>query len=315
MQSMRRFFFAIEGPTSLVAIALYTSWALLVWFHAHLPWWVLAPVGGYVVAWHFSLQHECIHSLRTAPAWLRWAVAMPPLGLWLPFPLYYHSHRQHHQNTPLTEPGVDTESVYMRNREWADTQRWFKSILRANMTLAGRVTIGPVLRLVRLVQREFGMIVRGDTAHVKHWLVHALLVSLVLGFVVGIAKMPLWQYLVLFFWPAFMYGWVRPFVENCYGPPARTGRNGTDGPLAHARPGERVAVIESNQFWGLLFLYNNIHAVHHLYPRMPWYEIPAFFRANRDRVLGHNGGYYFRGYAVVARRRLFRPVFTPAHPR
>ena len=47
----------------------------------------MAPAGGYVVAWHFSLQHEAIHSFRSAPQWLRWAVVMPPIGLWLPFPL------------------------------------------------------------------------------------------------------------------------------------------------------------------------------------------------------------------------------------
>jgi hypothetical protein len=35
---------------------------------------------------------------------------MPPLGLWLPFPLYHAAHSKHHQNTHLTLPGVDTES-------------------------------------------------------------------------------------------------------------------------------------------------------------------------------------------------------------
>ena len=53
----------------LVALALYGSWAALIWFHAALPWWILYPALGYVVAWHFSLQHEAIHSfLSSNPA-------------------------------------------------------------------------------------------------------------------------------------------------------------------------------------------------------------------------------------------------------
>ena len=75
---MKRLFFRYDGPTWLVALVLYGSWAALVWFHAVLPWWVLMPVGAYVVAWHFSLQHEAIHAFLSAPRWLRWAVVMPP---------------------------------------------------------------------------------------------------------------------------------------------------------------------------------------------------------------------------------------------
>src|SRR5216110_4072725 len=79
-------FFRYDGPTWIVALVLYSAWAALIWFHETLTWWIVAPVGTYLVAWHFSLQHEAIHSFRSAPKWLRWAVVMPPLGLWLPFP-------------------------------------------------------------------------------------------------------------------------------------------------------------------------------------------------------------------------------------
>ena len=65
-------------------------------------------------AWHFSLQHEAIHSFRGVPAWLRFAVVFPPIGLWFPFPLYRKSHTTHHRDINLTVPGVDTESYYVR---------------------------------------------------------------------------------------------------------------------------------------------------------------------------------------------------------
>lgn len=296
---MRALFDRYEGPTWLVVLALYGGWAALIGFHASLPWWVLTPVGAYLVAWHFSLQHEAIHSFRSAPDWLRWAVVMPPLGLWLPFPLYYAAHRKHHQNTHLTEPGVDTESVYLTQAAWAGLSPPRRALLMANQTLAGRVLIGPFLRLEKLLLREAGRVLQGDFAHVGHWVVHAVLVALLFWYISGVAGMTWWHYVVFIAWPAFGLGWVRSFIEHRYG----------------ERPGQRTAITESNAFWSLLFLNNNLHAVHHLYPKMKWYEIPRFWRENRERVLAHNGNYHFQGYGEIARRWLLKPAFTPAHPR
>jgi hypothetical protein len=52
------------------------------------PRWITAPLAGYVVQWHFSLQHEAIHSMRGIPKWLRRALVWPPIGIWFPFELY-----------------------------------------------------------------------------------------------------------------------------------------------------------------------------------------------------------------------------------
>jgi fatty acid desaturase len=288
-------FYKYDGPTWLVALVLYSAWAAVIWFHETLTWWVVAPVGTYLVAWHFSLQHEAIHSFRSAPRWLRWAVVMPPIGLWLPFPLYYAAHSKHHQNTHLTRPGVDTESFYVRQADWPKLSRFRRALLLANLTLAGRVLVGPILRLEKLVVRE---LTRGDLAHLPHWIVHVILVAGIFGYVEA-AGMKWWQYVLFIAWPAFGLGWVRSFAEHRYG----------------RRPGERTAITESNFFWSLLFLNNNLHAVHHVFPRMPWWEIPGYWRAHRQQVLAHNGHLYFRGYGEIARRWLLKPIFTPPHPR
>ena len=296
---MKAWFFRHDGPTWLVALVLYGSWAAVIWFHASLPWWVIVPVGAYVVAWHFSLQHEAIHSFLSAPKWLRWAVVMPPVGLWLPFPLYYEAHRKHHQNTHLTEPGVDTESVYWKKADWEKLSTARRAVLMANQTLAGRVLAGPVLRLEKLVIRETARVRAGDFSHLPHWVAHAVMVAALFWYISGVAGMPWWHYVVLIAWPAFGLGWVRSFIEHRYGD----------------RPGQRTAIAESNAFWSLLFLNNNLHAVHHVFPKMAWFEIPGYWRANREKVLAHNGNYYFRGYGAIARRWLVKPVFVPAHPR
>src|ERR1700741_5376759 len=147
MHALRRRFLAVDGPTWLVALVLYTAWVLLVWYNAVLPWWVIMPVGAYLVAWHFSLQHEAIHSFRGVPAWLRFAVVFAPLGLWFPFPLYRRSHTLHHRDSELTVPGVHTESYYARRADWERMTRFRRALLIFNQTLLGRLTIGPLLRL------------------------------------------------------------------------------------------------------------------------------------------------------------------------
>jgi hypothetical protein len=63
-----------DRPTLLVTAAIYASWLFLLASHRYIPWWIAAPLAGYVVQWHFSLQHEAIHSLRGIPGWLRRAL-------------------------------------------------------------------------------------------------------------------------------------------------------------------------------------------------------------------------------------------------
>ncbi len=56
-----------DAPNWLVAAAIYGAWVALVMLHAYIPWPILMILAAYVLAWHFSLQHEAIHAWRTAP--------------------------------------------------------------------------------------------------------------------------------------------------------------------------------------------------------------------------------------------------------
>ena len=67
MQTIARTFWKVEGPTWILAVAIYGAWFLLMWFQAWIPWWAMIFLGGYVIAWQFSLQHETV---RGVPAWL-----------------------------------------------------------------------------------------------------------------------------------------------------------------------------------------------------------------------------------------------------
>ncbi|WP_077002619.1 fatty acid desaturase [Variovorax sp. KK3] len=287
-----------ELPTLVLATALYAAWASLLWWHRSLPGWLLFLLGGSLVQIHSSLQHESIHAMRHLTRGLRAGLVWAPLNLWLPYALYHRSHSAHHVNFHLTHPEKDTESVYHAAEDWQDYGTLRRWIYGANQTLAFRLLVGPWLCLIDLARSEAARLQARDFSHVRMWLLHALGVAPVLFFVTQVCGMGLGTYVLCFVYPAMMLGALRSFTEHRW----------SDTPHG------RVAIVESNLLFGLLYLYNNLHHVHHRAPTMPWYEIPFHFRRHRAAVLDANGHFYYRGYAEIARRYLFRPVFEPVHP-
>jgi len=288
-----------ELPTIALAAVLYAAWAALVWWHSSIPGPLLFLAGGYVAQLHFSLQHESIHAMRHLPIWLRTAVVWPPINLWLPYPFYNKGHSTHHVNAHLTHPQKDTETAYHSPTQWRAMSATWRAIYRANQILPVRLICGPFLRLVRLARNEYRCLMAGDFSRLKIWAIHALSATPVLYFALALAGMRWWEYLLYFVYPGMMLGQLRTFTEHRCG----------------ERPVERTAIVESNSIGGLLYLYNNLHYVHHLFPTLPWYHIPRYFRAHRAAVLHGNGGFYYRGYAEIARRFWRTSVFDPVHPR
>lgn len=156
-----------DGPTFLVAGGVYGSWLLLLLLHRQVPWYVMAPVAGYVIQWHFSLQHEAIHGMRGVPKWLRRALVWPPIGIWFPFELYRRLHSQHHRNGYLTYPGEDTESYYHDAEDWEDFGDLSRWLLTINQTFLGRICIGPILCTPRLFIKEMARLVAGETSTLR----------------------------------------------------------------------------------------------------------------------------------------------------
>ncbi|MCB2111735.1 MAG: fatty acid desaturase, partial [Rhodobacteraceae bacterium] len=64
----------------------------------------------------------------------------------------------------------------------------------------------------------------------------------------------------------------------------------------------------------LIFLNNNFHVVHHSHPNLPWYALPAKFRAAREQYLARNEGYYYRSYAEIFRYYFWRAKDPVPHP-
>ena len=236
--------------------------------------------------------------MRGIPKWLRRALVWPPIGIWFPFELYRRSHSQHHRDSYLTHPEEDTESYYHEEEDWEDYGDLSKWLLIVNQTFLGRLFIGPFLRTPHFFIKEVGKIIAGDPANLGIWVRHFIAVALILLLVAEVFEMSAVHYLAEFIYPGLVLGMMRSFTEHRWG----------------ERPSERTAVVESNWVFGLLFLWNNLHVVHHVFPALPWWKVPRVWRQHRERIQAHNGGFVFRGYGEIAQRWLVTPNFIPVHP-
>lgn len=289
---------AVEWPTVALAVVIYGGWGLLTWFHASLPFWALALGGGWFCAWHASMQHEIIHGHPTRDRRLNRLIGLWPLLLWLPYESYRITHLVHHRDERLTDPLDDPESYYWTPEQWGRLSVLHRAIIRINATFLGRVTVGPAWIIGRYLATEAAAVIRGDALARRIWAGHAVAVAVVLAWVVLVCGLSPLVYVAAFVYPGTALMLVRSFAEH----------------RAESAVEERTAIVENAPILGLLFLYNNLHAVHHERPMMPWYEIPAWYRANRDRLVRENGGLVYDGYLDVARRYLLTAHDTAVHP-
>ena len=113
-----------------------------------------------------------------------------------------------------------------------------------------------------------------------------------------VCGMPLWVYFLTMVIPAHSIQLIRSFAEH----------------RAQSEPRERIAIVERSWLLGPLFLFNNLHSLHHEAPRIPWYRYNARYRLVRDRLIAENGGLVYSSYFDVARRFLFRSHDALQHP-
>jgi fatty acid desaturase len=277
---------------------LYASWVALTWWHAALPAWLWVGLAAVVGAWWGSVQHECIHGHPTRWQRLNAALATPPFGLWLPYRRYRHSHLAHHRDERLTDPLEDPESRYWTAAQWQALTPLGRLLVAAQATLLGRLVIGPFWSIPRYWRSEWGFIRAGNRKVARIWAWHALWVALVLAWAIGVCGVPWWQYLTGFVLLATSLTLIRSFAEH----------------RAAEAVEHRTAIVERGGVLGLLFLFNNLHVVHHAMPREPWYRLPRLFAARREEWVRLNGGLVYGGYGELFRRFLFRPHDQVLHP-
>lgn len=280
-----------------LAVAIHGLWLLLTWHTNAMPWWIAAPAGAVILAWHSSLQHEPIHGHPTRTPWINNALASAPLSLWLPFPIYRTSHLAHHRDDRLTDPLDDPESWYWTVSSWQALSPIGRRLVRAQTTLAGRMLIGPFWSIGRFLFAE-AKAIRNTAESRRIWARHILVSVPVLFWLGPVCGVDIGFYIGAMVLPSTSLLLIRSFAEH----------------RAADLPAHRTAVVERSWLLGPLFLFNNLHAAHHAAPGIPWYRLPAWYRAHRTELAAANGGLIYRGYADVTRRFLLRPHDTPVSP-
>jgi fatty acid desaturase len=289
---------SIEWPTLLLIVAVYAGWLLATAAYGNWSGWLVIPVLATLVTLHGSLQHEIVHNHPTRWNGINKLFGIIPLSLWLPYMRYRQTHRQHHIDERLTDPLDDPESYYWTPEDWKRVDPVTRLFLDLQQTLAGRIVIGSFWTIGKFLRAEVRAI-RADVQGVRAtWLEHLLWCVPVLLWLTLVCHMPLWLYFLGAVLPANGIQLIRSFAEHRAGPKAR----------------ERVAIVEGSWLLGPLFLFNNLHSLHHESPGVPWYQYNSRYRRIRDRLIAENGGLVYSSYVDVARRYLFRAHDSPQHP-
>jgi fatty acid desaturase len=289
---------AVEVPTLALILVMYGGWLAITAAYGRWPLWIVAPGVVLLLTLHSSLQHEIIHGHPTRWSRLNRLLGMLPLSLWLPFERYRELHLTHHTDERLTDPLDDPESYYWTPEDFSRMQPAHRVFLQVQQTLAGRLVIGSFWRIVVFLRGELRTVIRNDKDVRGIWFEHLLWCVPVSLWLILVCHMPLWVYIAAMILPANGIALFRSFAEHRARPDARM----------------RTAIVERAWFLGPLFLFNNLHALHHESPAIPWYEYNARYRVDRARLIAQNGGLVYSTYFDVARRFMFRSYDVLEHP-
>ena len=290
----------VEWPTLLLILGCYVVWALgLYWLPGI---WMPLAIAALVVsiALQSSLQHEVLHG-HPFPG-RKWGAVLvyASLNLAIPYGRFRDTHLSHHLDSTLTGPYDDPESNYLDPAVWGRLAGPVKWLLRLNNTLLGRMLLGPAIGQVTFMAGDWRQVRAGNRRVLRSWAGHAAMMGAIL-WLVSLSAVPLWAYLASAYAGLSLLK-IRTFLEH----------------QAHEKVRGRTVIIEDRGPLAFLFLNNNLHVVHHMHPRTPWYRLPQLYFSNREKYLTRNEGYRYDSYAQIFRRHLLRakdPVPHPLWPR
>ena len=220
----------------------------------------------------------------------------PSLNLFIPYIRFRDTRLAHHKNSRLTDPYDDPESNYLAPTGWAALCRFRQAVMQVNNTLAGRMVVGPLVGQIYFMLGDWRMIRAGQRDVAWVWVWHLCIAAVILA-VVWATGFPIWAY-VLAAYIGLSLLKIRTYAEH----------------QAHEKIGPRSVVIEDRGPLALLFLNNNFHLVHHMHPKVAWYELPALYATRKDRFLRRNNGYAFASYRQVFSKYFLHRKDPVVHP-
>lgn len=286
----------VEWPTAALIAFVHGSWATVLMTAGTLgplpTILLLAPL----VTLHSSLQHEVLHGHPFPSRRLSELSVALPIGLAIPYARFRDMHLAHHHDPALTDPYDDPEANYLDPVLWARLGPARRALLRANNTLMGRMLLGPAISLWTFWRGDLRALRSRAPRLARDWAGHVVGAALVL-WLVWLSALPLWAYVAAVYAGQSILK-IRTFAEH----------------RAHEAPRARSVIVEDRGPLALLFLSNNLHALHHARPGLAWYRLRRAYEDDRARVLARNGGYVFRSYGALIRAHLWRAKDPVAHP-
>ncbi|MGI9401234.1 MAG: fatty acid desaturase [Rhizobiaceae bacterium] len=293
----------IEWPTIILTLICYSAWFWLALEGTglHPTIWIFAA--SVLTTLYWSLMHEAVHNHPTDIDWINHLTVIIPIGWVFPYGRFRDGHLRHHATGELTDPFDDPESFYLSPDCWGNLAAPFKLLLRFNNSLFGRMLIGPAIAIWRMIASDLGYLAdrsipsRDRYRIIRDWLLHFATVAALVGFLAVYSNVPLWQFVVAAYFGISILQ-IRTFPEH----------------QASDHTGERTVIIEDKGPLAFLFLYNNLHIVHHTRPGLAWYRLPGFYRRHRARFIRRNNGYVFSSYWQVLRHYFLNPKEPVPHP-
>ncbi len=244
---------AVEIPTLVLILAVYSSWFALTYQYGSWPLWVVAPLTALLLTLHSSLQHEIVHGHPTRSRSINRLFGLVPLSLWLPFERYRHTHRSitSTAGSPIrsTTPSPTTGCPSTGSAPARSGACCFR--------LSRRLPGASCSDRSRTSRTSFAW------TSVRSCATRAACASSGSSTCCGASRsccgcscvcgMPIWVYALTMVVPALSVLLIRSFAEH------------------RARPGvlERTAIVEGSWILGPLFLFNNLHACITRIPRCP----------------------------------------------
>ena len=289
----------IEWLTIAVIAATTVTWMAALWLAGQHGWWPMLGLAALCVTLHSSCQHEVLHGHPTRNRYINEALVCPAIGLFFPYRRFKALHLKHHNDPNLTDPYEDPETNYMAAADWDRLPDAVQRLRRVNNTLLGRLTIGPFIGIAGFLLSEFKLLLAGERPVILAWALHAAGVAIALWWMLIVCNVSFVAYVFAAAIPGYSLLILRTYLEH----------------RAEERVPHRTCIVEDESgLFGLLFLNNNLHALHHERPALPWYDLPARYAAEKQRILAENGGYSFASYWQLAGRYLFRVKADVPHP-
>ena len=286
----------IEWPTVFLWVGCWTAWVLGLFLLPSISIVLASFVLVLVLVLQSSLSHEALHGHPFKSRALNDGLAMLSLGLFIPYIRFRDTHLAHHIDERLTDPYDDPETNFCDPIIWAKMAKWQQLVLRWNNTLLGRMLIGPVISQVMFMRSDWHEMRRGAPSITKAWLLH-FVSSIIVVAVVLYSDLPILAYLLSCYFAISILK-IRTFLEH----------------RAHTDVIARTVIIDDKGPLAFLFLNNNLHAVHHMHPKVAWYNLPQLYRQNAPSYDAFNDGYNYASYSQVFGRYFMKAKDPVPHP-